>query len=71
VQVAGVLNGHGFRCVEQVCRIKGGAGGRHAEWVQLQVCGTGTGARMGNGWGCRCTEWVQACGMGAGTGAQN
>jgi hypothetical protein len=73
MQVAGALNGHGCRCVEQVRGIKGSPGCRRAEWaqvqVQVQVCRTGTGASMGNG-GCRCAEWVQACGTGAGTGMQ-
>jgi hypothetical protein len=70
--VASTLNGHGCWCAEQVHGIKGGVGGRRVEWaqVQVQVCGMGMGASMGNGWGCRCVEWVQACGTGAGTGVQ-
>ncbi|KAJ7789114.1 hypothetical protein B0H14DRAFT_2627565 [Mycena olivaceomarginata] len=58
--------GVGGTCAErawvrvQVHGMKGGAGDKHPEWAQVQVCGTGMGASM-----------VQAWGMGGGAGMWN
>jgi hypothetical protein len=63
VRVAGALNGCRCRCAEQVCGIKGGAGGKHTEWVRcaerawVQAWGMGGGEGARNG--CRHVEWVR------------